>query len=174
MLPGLVEQVRTELVRNGVDVSMIPVGSLPVGEVKNNLGETVFYYAGPETLPEYLMQHDSLIGAPCLLPFKERVEGVEYFFCLSFDNGTKAGFVEVTRLKHYSNTEKEVVRYYHTIHQPTEFSSLPDDCVEKWENWFRKIEVTWLNGVIDSLWEKFSRVEDVKSTHLKKLLKERS
>lgn len=168
MLP--ITELRNELLRNGVEESKLPAGSLPVGELKNREGETVFYYAGPEPLPDFYLEKDSLIGGVCTLPFEDRKEGVEYYHSFSWDI-TKAGYVDITRLKHYSNCEKEVVRYYLTIHQPTQFSSLPDVDVRKWENWFRKIEVTFENGVVGNVWERFSRVEEVRETHLRKLLK---
>lgn len=140
--------LREQLAEQGAH---IPVGSIPRGITRNNAGEAVMYYAGPELLPSYLMEVDSLISVPFRDPFEERVEGVEYFASFDWDT-TEAGFVDITR------PDKEVVRHYLTQHQPTSISTLPEgDAGKVW--WFRKVFATLPNSVQVKVWEKFEKTE---------------
>jgi hypothetical protein len=134
-----------------LDKEVQKLGGLKVGVTRNANGEAIQYYAGSQPPPKFLMNIDSLLNGICLEKFEGRNEDTSYFYSYDWDT-TKAGFVDIVRPKRDPVTGgdlegKETVRYYFTTHQPTNLSVT--------DTWFRKIEVTFYNTIVTTLWEEF-------------------
>jgi len=144
MLPSLQNEIeRTfgmDIIRDG-----IPLGITRFPDNK------FLYYKGSDPPAKYLSEIDTLIGESFNIPFAERKENVEYFYTLPFDTGTKAGFIPMGIF----DENGDELRSYFTQHQPTIYSTSKDKMLKR--IWFRKIEITLENGVMDRCWEKFER-----------------